>query len=512
MYLRIRSLDVPSSSFLLTLSNGIFTVDKLYSPIPKLILIYSMLSLVSCGGGGGGATTPAETGAFKELVEIVTWTTDGTGFQIYHSTPLQPKPGDFNNDGYMDFIVTYPGIKNPDTVNFPNGPHTPVPLKIFLNDTNGGFYDGTTDVISGTVPTSLFIRTTQVGDFNGDNLTDVFLGDAPELSDDNNLWAYPDVLLLSNISTGKMEDKSNQLIWTQPNWPATLATLAINERYTHESDQMDFDKDGDIDLLLATSSKSGTVIMVNDGNGVFTEHTKMGQNIGNLNAGSLKSAFSDVNHNGAIDYINPGSDLANGNNAVFINDGTGDFNTLPSIALPPPLLLGGPSSEDIEVTDVNGDGFTDAILLNSELYADGGGQHFIQILINDGVGNFTDETNTRITSANDWVTNPVPLFDVIDMNNDGVKDIVLLVADQVFTHFDPHLNDRTEIWVNVNGVFKLAKTNLPLVLSGLAIADFNNDGMMDIISAYGISNTTDNITFEHHMVLVEGRELITVDE
>jgi hypothetical protein len=249
--------------------------------------------------------------------------------------------------------------------------------------------------------------------------------------------------------------------------------------------------------------------MVNDGNGVFTEHTKMGQSNENRNAGSLKSAFADVNNDGAIDYINPGSDLADGANAVFINDGTGDFDALPSIALPPPLLLGGPSSEDIEETDINGDGFMDAIVLNTELYPNGGGQHFIQILINDGVGNFTDETNTRITSANDWVTNPIPLIDVIDMNNDGVKDIVYVVTDV------PRYKDRTEIWINDNGVFKLAKTNLPLGLSGLAIADFNNDGMMDIISTWannGISDTTDNITFEHHMVLVEGRGLITVDE
>ena len=485
--------------------------------ISAIFIAFFSSILAACGGGGGGsgdagATTAAETGAFKESRRIVTWTTDGTGFQIYHSTPMQPKPGDFNDDGYMDFIVTYPGIKNPDTVNFPNGPHTPVPIKIFLNDTGGGFYDGTTDVISGTVPTTLFIRTTQVGDFNGDGLADIFLGDAPEQSDDNNFWAYPDVLLLSNSVTGKLEDRSDQLIWTQPNWPITIGILAINERYTHESDQMDFDNDGDIDLLLATSSYSGTVIMVNDGNGVFTEHTKMGQTSENRNAGSLKSAFADVNNDGAIDYINPSSNLTNGANAVFLNDGAGDFDNLPSIALPPPLLLGGPSSEDIVVTDVNGDGNMDAVVLNTELYPNGGGQHFIQILINDGAGNFTDETNTRIVSANDWPTNPSPLFDVIDMNNDGVKDIVFVVRDEVFTHFDSHINDRTEIWINDNGVFKLAETNLSLTLNTPAIADFNNDGMMDLIAFYGIGDTTDHITFSHHMVLIEGRELLTIED
>ena len=501
-------------------------MHNFYPSLRTVVLLCSILSLIACGGGSGGdsgggsdggsdgnPTISAETEAFKELRKIVTWTTDGTGFQIYHSTPMQPKPGDFNNDGYMDFIVTYPGIKNPDTVNFPNGPHTPVPIIIFLNDKNGGFYDGTTDVISGTVPVTLFIRTKQVGDFNGDGLTDVFLGEAPELSDDMLYWAYPDVLLLSNLATGKLEDKSDQLIWTQPNYAATIGILAINERYTHESDQMDFDKDGDIDLLLATTSKSNTVIMVNDGNGVFTEHTKMGRELDGRNAGSLKSAFADANHDGAIDYINPSDNIANGGNAVFLNDGTGDFDVLPSIALPPSLLPGNPSSEDIEVTDVNGDGFVDAIVLNTELYPNGGGQHFIQILINDGAGNFTDETNARIESANDWPTNPNPLLNVIDMNNDGVKDIVMLVADQVFTHFDSHLNDRAEIWINVNGVFKLAETNLPLALhSGLTIADFNSDGLMDILSVYGIRDTNDHITFEHHMVLLEGLASITVEE
>ena len=57
-----------------------------------------------------------------------------------------------------------------------------------------------------------------------------------------------------------------------------------------------------------------------------------------------------------------------------------------------------------------------------------------------------------------------------------------------------------------------AETNLPSGLNELAIADFNNDGLMDIVSAYAISDTADNITFEHHLVLVKGRALITIEE
>jgi len=492
-------------------------MQKFYTPFSKLVLVCSLLLLTACGGGGGSSDSDSDnttldenTNFFKEPASIASWTTDGTGSEIYANTPLQPKPGDFNNDGHMDFVVTYAGSANPDTVGFPNGPHVlGIPFRIYLNDTNGGFYDGTASIISGTVPGSLFIRTIQIADFNGDGLTDLFLGEAPELSQDTTLWAYADLLFLSNASTEKLENKSNQLIWVQPDWPNISAVRAINERYTHESDQSDFDKDGDIDLLLSTSSKSGTVIMVNDGNGVFTEHTQMGKNLSNLNAGSLKSAFADVNNDGAVDYINPSSDQTSGDNAVFLNDTIGNFNALPSIALPAPILLED-SSEDIEATDVNGDGFMDAILLNTKFLADGGGQHFIQVLINDGTGNFTDETSSRFDVVNDWPANTNPLFDVIDMNNDGVKDIVIVIHN-VLNHFEPHVDDWTQIWINVDGVFTLVETNLPILLNELGIADFNNDGLMDIVSYKQGSTTTDNINFRHELVLIEANKVLSTD-
>ena len=107
---------------------------------------------------------------------------------------------------------------------------------------------------------------------------------------------------------------------------------------------------------------------------------------------------------------------------------------------------------------------------------------------------------------NDWESNSNPLIDVVDMNSDGIKDIVVVI------HEGGLANNETRIYINVNGVFKLATTNLPLGLNTLAIADFNNDGLLDFISFLnGGGTTTDHITFTNRMVLVAGRELITVE-
>jgi len=474
-----------------------------------IALAISVIAGCGGGGGGGGGETVVvnpiiETVAFEESKDVVTWTTDASSF--YANTPLFPRPGDFNNDGYMDVIVTYAGTKNP-AANKPNGPHTAAPIKIFLNDQAGGFYDGTSEIIDGAIPKTLFIRTKQIGDFNGDGLSDVFLGDAPELDDDREWWAYPDVLLLSNAATGKLEDHSDNMIWTEPNW---RVFPALNYRYTHESDQMDYDGDGDIDLLLATTSKSGAVVMINDGSGVFTEYTGMGKVIDNsisINASALKSVFADVNNNTLMDIIIPGQ---TNNNAVFLNNNSdgylnqgGDFDTLAEIALPASLLSG--PTEDIEATDVNGDGAIDVILLNTNFVIP---QHFLQVLIGDGNGNFTDETATRFDTVNTWTSNSSPLIDVIDMNNDNVKDIVLTthIANPAGGLF---LN--TLIYINHNGTFKLADHNLPATMSEYAIADYNKDGLMDFMASTNTVTTEDNVSFTHRMVLVDGNEVITVE-
>jgi FG-GAP-like repeat len=81
--------------------------------------------------------------------------------------PLQAVIADFNGDGHDDAI--YHLITNnraPDGV--------PSPIVILLNDRNGGFYDGTSELIASPPPKALSVQNFIVKDFNGDGRLDFF--------------------------------------------------------------------------------------------------------------------------------------------------------------------------------------------------------------------------------------------------------------------------------------------------------------------------------------------------
>jgi hypothetical protein len=75
---------------------------------------------------------------------------------------------DLNGDGLDDVLVASGYYPLQDAA---------IPIQILLNNGQGGFVDGTSQVIVGQVPTTVFPRKIVIADFNSDGIPDIFIAD-----------------------------------------------------------------------------------------------------------------------------------------------------------------------------------------------------------------------------------------------------------------------------------------------------------------------------------------------
>jgi hypothetical protein len=170
---------------------------------------------------------------------------------------------------------------------------------------------------------------------------------------------------------------------------------------------VDFDKDGDMDIVLANEFQNN-IILINDGQGIFTvgqvgipateEHDSEGITIG------------DFNQDGLIDLVFVSED--DFQHEYYWNSGEGTFNT-------PPIFLPFTVCRSVLAHDFNGDGIDDLILGNN-------GQNMM--LINDGTGELINETFERIPFYEDLTQD----IDISDVDGDG--DIDIFVANEDENH------------------------------------------------------------------------------
>jgi MYXO-CTERM domain-containing protein len=263
---------------------------------------------------------------------------------------------DLDGDGDLDILLA-------NYADFFDGADDPQPLVFYENDGTGNFTNVSAAALGNY---SGNLHQVAVGDVDGDGSPDIY-GPSGDGS------AH---VLFINDGSGTFADEADVRLPSE--YPQGAAAR-----------MGDVDGDGDLDIFAADGYSSGGPpfghLYINDGTGMFDEAA--GAIPGDIDGNDIDDVeFADVDRDFDLDLLINAH--AGGTGALWLNDGTGMFSAGGTLAPP------GPGSQfhyNVAACDVDGDGDLDLWIDNT------GGNYTEQLQINDGSGNFTDETGARVT-------------------------------------------------------------------------------------------------------------------
>ena len=423
------------------------------------------------------------------------------GDQAVWQYPHNYAAGDFNQDGFQDLLVI---------------PHSnsgysrtmKVRPTIFLNNRVGGLYRSDSIFADGEAAGMQFGYRTAIEDFNGDGKDDFVVGAMGIYSREPHNYGefVPEryVIYLSG-DDGKLHDGSDG-IQGQEN-----GAVMPNMSLAHDLATGDVDGDGDVDIWM------GDKLFENDGRGGFDVNISLGDMEGPLEGYTMSSAIADFDGDNIGDLIVARADPTS---EVWQYLSSGEANLLSrSKTLLPHGRFGITNTKHnhIAASDLDGDGDQDLVIgqTRSQPYYEG---RELQILINDGLGNFSDETDLRLGdqsyySAGDALNHGEGAVHLLDVNGDGFVDI--FDRRGVASHLrsaPPHAG--ASIWLNdgAGNFTDVPPTVFPVVEPGDLAPHFgssllngrlkdptpieiDNDGVIDIVS-FVITSTYPHFSFK----------------
>lgn len=285
----------------------------------------------------------------------------------------------------------------------------------------------------------------------------------------------------------------------------------------------DVERDGDLDMILSSDFNRQPRMLINNGNGVFSDETAA--RLPAITLSSTRAQFLDIENDGDLDiYINNGGTTNRfgcGQNRIFVNDGNGVFtdetnarHPLGNVCEPMDVICydydldfdldvctgnratnssklyrnnGNGVFADItagnmptnsatysfDFGDINGDGLIDLLGANS------GPSNTELLLRGTGTGSFVNVSGQIVpnTTGDD---NDSKFF---DLDNDGDLDLIIAALFQT----------REKVYIN-NGVGNFAIDNT--IISSISdatldvlVLDVNSDGRPDIVTGQGESGS-----------------------
>jgi hypothetical protein len=227
---------------------------------------------------------------------------------------------------------------------------------------------------------------------------------------------------------------------------------------------VDLRKNGRMDLVVAEAD-SGTIgVLLGNGDGTFAPE------VGYYVPGApISLAVADFDGDGNLDVVaGIVGDEFTGPLVFLKGDGQGNFGA--PVYQPTTNLVGSYATAAIAVADLNGDGLPDLAIVDEGGVVDG-----IHSYLNEGNGVFKDAQLVAASDSGDG-------FEYVnvalgDMDEDGCADVV-----------GEELSG--EIWIlhgNCDGSFQPITTAYPTgpgdAPAGLALADMNGDGHLDVVTS-----------------------------
>jgi len=310
--------------------------------------------------------------------------------------------------------------------------------RLLINDGNGYFTEETSTRLPSLTDATFDI---DLGDVDGDGDLDAVVSNDGERN-----------RLLINNGSGVYSDQTTSRLPSE-NWSS------------READFGDVDGDGDLDIIVANMNNQQNRLLINDGTGNFTEKAFNDYGLPADTDVSFDADFSDVDGDGDLDVF-----IANRNsqNKLLINDGSGNFADETASRLP------ADSDTSIEGVfgDADGDGKPDILVINNDSQN--------RLLINDGSGNFTDETASRL---------PIGLYAdndgaFGDVDGDSDLDIVIGCAAIAGCQNRLLINDGTGVFADETLLRMPSMIDTSPEIE-LGISDVDGDGDLDIVVANG---------------------------
>jgi len=270
------------------------------------------------------------------------------------------------------------------------------------------------------------------------------------------------------------------------------------------SNYADFDNDGDTDIIMlgqGNSGASGIILYENNSNSSYSESLLTSFNM-NLSAVVMADIeLKDLDDDGDIDILYTAvKETTNG--ATRIHDGCdfGWFENISGVFTQHSLKFYSGTSTlpnyglatNLVSADFDNDGDIDILNSNMDLF------------INDGSQNFTLQS---------VYANFVKQMELYDFDDDGDMDI--LTHDYQWSDSAPTWSDTgaSAILIN-NGGNSFTLKGFPISGSVGELADFNNDGYLDLISGFRKQQTFDSPPYEYKpafKILLSNNDFITND-